>query len=191
MKEEDDERVNEEVEERDAWMADPFALDVTLSTLNPSDAVTPPLIDTSEAPTSTLPPDTTLDAGVIVIDVREKLPALTTKRGHSSLGEEEMVNVMDVNKTLHPSCDATNTPLPSTPNTPLYTNPLPMMVSEVSEGRLTDSLSASCVPAERETESGVGYSPEADALCVSASDITVHGRSSHPHVECVDPFPFT
>ena len=40
--EESDERVKEEEEERDAWMADPFALDVTLSTLNPTDTVTAP-----------------------------------------------------------------------------------------------------------------------------------------------------
>ena len=191
MMEESDERVKEEEEERDAWMADPFTLDVTLSTLKSSNAVTPPPIDTRDAPTSTLSSDATVDAGVMVMDVRVNVPAVTEKIGHSSLDEEERVNVMDVNVTLHPSCDAMNTPLPSTPLTALYSDPLPMMVSEVTEGRVTDSVSASCVPSERETESGVGYTPDIGALCVSASDIVRHGRSSHPHVEYAHPSALT
>ena len=74
MNDEPDERVNEEEEERDAWMADPFTLDVTLSTLNPSDAVTPPLIDTSDdAPIDIMP----VDAGSTVMEVSVKVPALT------------------------------------------------------------------------------------------------------------------
>ena len=61
---------------------------------------------------------------------------------------------MEVNVTSHPSLDATNilsfSPIPISL---LYTDsPPPMMVSEVIEGRVTDSVSALCVPAERERQ---------------------------------------
>ena len=63
VKEESDERVKEEEEERDAWMADPFTLDVTLSTLNPSDAVTPPVIDTRDVSKDITVSSDSLEAG--------------------------------------------------------------------------------------------------------------------------------
>ena len=74
----------------------------------------------------------------MVLIVRVKVPAVTEKIGISSLGEGESVNAMCVNVTLHFSFDATNTPLPFTPPiTSLYTDPLPLMVSEVIEGKET------------------------------------------------------
>ena len=103
MKDEPDAIVNEE-EERDAWMADPFTLDVTLSTLNPSDAVTPPLIDTSDVSKDI----SLIDAGSTVMEVSVKVPALTEKRGQLSVEADVSVKLMEENVTSLSGVDATN-----------------------------------------------------------------------------------
>ena len=145
MKEEDDERVNEEVEERDAWMADPFTLDVTLSTLNPSDAVTPPLIDTrDDAPMDITLSSDSLDAGSTVMEVSVKVPALTEKRGQLSGDADVSVKVMEENVTSLFRVDAMNAPagVPDSDDVCLVTVPDPMTVKVSMEGRVSDASSA-------------------------------------------------
>ena len=144
MKEELDERVKEEEEERHAWMADPFTLDVTLSTLNPSDAVTPPLIDTSDVSKDITLSSDSLEAGSTVMEVSVKVPALTEKRGQLSGDADVSVKVMEENVTSLLGVDAMNAPdgVPERDWVCLVTAPDPVTVKVSMEGRVSDALSA-------------------------------------------------
>ena len=145
MKEELDERVKEEELERDAWMADPFTLDVTLSTLNSTNSITPPVIDTSDVSKDiTLSSDFTSDADVIVMEVSVKVPALTEKRGQLSGDADVSVKVMEENVTALLGVDAMNAPegVPERDFVCLVTAPSPLTVKEWMEGSVSDVLSA-------------------------------------------------
>ena len=143
MKEESEERVKEEEEERDAWMADPFTLDVTLSTLNPSDAFTPPLIDTTDVSKDITLSADSVEAGSTVMEVSVKVPALTEKRGQLSVELDVSVNVMEENVTSLLAVDAMNAPdgVPDSDDVCLVTVPDPMILNVSMEGRVSDALS--------------------------------------------------
>ena len=143
MKEESDERVKEEEEERHAWMADPFTLDVTLSTPNPSDAVTPPLIDTTDGSKDITLSADSVEAGSTVMEVSVKVPALTEKRGQLSGDADVSVKVMEENITSLLGADATNAPdgLPVRDEVCLVTSSDPITENFVMEGRVSDTLS--------------------------------------------------
>ena len=81
-------------------MADPFPVDSTLSTLNASDALTPPLIKTiDDAPMDTTLSSGSLEAGSTEMEVSVKVPALTEKRGQLSGEADVSVKVMEENLT--------------------------------------------------------------------------------------------
>ena len=133
-------------------MADPFTLDVTLSTLNPSDAVTPPLIDTSDVSKDiTLSPDSSSDEGVIVMEVSVKVPALTVKRGQSRGDADVSVKVMEENVTSLFGEDAMNAPngVPERDDVCFVTVSDPMTEKALMEGRVSDVLSGMWSPSLR------------------------------------------
>ena len=132
--------VKEEEEERYAWMADPFTLDVTLSTPNPSDAVTPPMIDTSDVSKDI----SLIDAGSTVMEVSVKVPALTEKRGQLSVVADVRVKVMVENVTSLSAVEAMNAPdgVPERDKVCLVTVRDPLTLNELMEGSVSDALSA-------------------------------------------------
>ena len=125
-------------------MADPFTLDVTLSTLNPSDTVTPPLIDTSDVSKDITLSSDSLEAGSTVMEVSVKVPALTEKRGQLSGEADVSVKVMEENATSLFGVDATNAPdgVPERDWVCLVTAPDPVTVKVSMEGRESDAFSA-------------------------------------------------
>ena len=136
--------VNEAEEESDAEMADPFTVEVTLSTLKSSDAVTPPLIDTSDdAPMDITLSSDSLEAGSTVMEVSVKVPALTEKRGQLSADAEVSVKVIVENVTSLSAVDAMNAPdeVPERDWVSLVTVSDPITEKLSMEGRVSDALS--------------------------------------------------